>query len=364
MTQHSISNFPEIDRAERLARRLGAAKRAFTTRHVDLSAACRLVRSGIMPRAGDVVLARVETIGQHAKLENVHGRRGTLYTGDEIIVAFGNRYAPDQFEAYVPETLGPCDLVAGGGVASRMTVKHASMKPPTRIDVIGILAREDGTALNLFDFAAARDQQFGRPSLTIAVVGSSMNAGKTTTAAGLVRGLTLAGFRVGAAKITGTGSGGDLWTMLDAGAAMACDFTDAGHTSTFCLRESQLEQVAARLLTRLSNNGVDIAIVEIADGLLQRETAAVLDAAIANTWFDGVVFAAADAMGAAFGVDWLAKRGISPLAVSGLVSASPLAAREASAVTGYDVATLTELRDPIAVTKLVFSETPQARKAA
>lgn len=360
----TVSHLPAADRTARLASRLASAKRAFTTRNVDLSDARRLIRTDVKPRAGDVVLARVTAVGQHARIENAHGRRGALYVGDEIIVAFGNRYAPDQFEAYVPEALGPCDLVAGGGVAAVTTVKHASMKSPTRIETIGLLARENGEPINLSDCATISTTRSGRPPLTIAVVGSSMNAGKTTTVAGLVRGLTLAGFRVGAAKITGTGSGGDLWTMIDAGAVAAHDFTDAGHASTFKLETAQLERIAETLLSKLCDNGVDVAVVEIADGLLQSETAALIELATIRGWFDGIVFAAADAMGAAFGVEWLGQRGIVPLAVSGLVSASPLASREVQAATGLDVAPLAVLRDPIEVTKLVFADAKVVRAAA
>ena len=41
------------------------------------------------------------------------------------------------------------------------------------------------------------------------VAGTAMNAGKTTAAARLIKGLQRAGLRVGAAKVTGTGAGGD-----------------------------------------------------------------------------------------------------------------------------------------------------------
>ncbi|WP_298287524.1 DUF1611 domain-containing protein [Novosphingobium sp.] len=351
-------------RAERLQLRLAQAKRAFTTRHVDLATAERLVRSGRVPVAGDVVLARVTAIGQHARIENIHGRRGQLYVGDEIIVAYGNRYAPDQFEAFVPTDLEECDLVAGGGVASRMTRKHAGMKNPTKIEVIGLLAGESGQTINLKDFAVQADAQPLRPTRVIAVVGSSMNAGKTTTAGGLVHGLTRAGFRVGAAKITGTGSGGDLWTMRDAGAIEAIDFTDAGHASTFCVDSDGLADICTGLLDKLARSGADIAVVEIADGLLQPETAALVEMAQAQGWFDGFVFAAADAMGSAFGANWLAQRGIVPLALSGLVSASPLAAGEAARTCALPVATLAELRDPVAVTKIVFRQDMLVEAAA
>ncbi len=360
---NTLQNFGQ-SRAERMQQRLGQAKRAFTTRHVDCAEAARLVRAGRVPKAGDVILARVKSVGQHAKIENIHGRRGQLYVGDEIIVAYGNRYAPDQFEAFVPADLEDCDLVAGGGVASRVTRKHASMKNPTGIEVIGLLARLDGSILNLADFAFRPSANPSRPRTVIFVVGSSMNAGKTTTAGGLVHGLSRAGFRVGAAKLTGTGSGGDLWTMQDAGAIAAVDFTDAGHASTFGVSGEDLTSIGSILLDRLASAGAEIAIVEIADGLLQGETAELVEAASAKGWFDGVVFAAADAMGAAFGATWLAQRGIVPLALSGLVSASPLAAGEAARASGLTVAALDELRDPVAVTKIIFREAGCLREAA
>lgn len=362
MFVHEITAPSGPERTARLQTRLAAAKRAFTTRNVDLGEAARVSRSGRKPQAGDVILARVTQLGQHRRIENVHGRRGDLYVGDEIIVAYGNRYAPDQFEAYVPDDLGPCDLVAGGGVAARVAARHAGIKPATRIEVIGMLLRDDGRALNLADFARVTPARL-RPARVIAVVGSSMNAGKTTTVAGIVHGLTRAGFRVGAAKLTGTGSGGDLWSMRDAGAVAAADFTDAGHASTFGVTADALGKVTQGLLAHLAEAEADIAVVEIADGLLHAETADLILLGHRQGWFDAVVFAAADAMGAAFGCGWLEARGIVPLAVSGLVSASPLAAREAQGATGIAVATLSELRDPVAAARIIFTE-PAPRKVA
>lgn len=364
-----VHNLPVQDRNTdqivRIQARLDAAKRAFTTRNVDLALATRIARSGRSPKPGDVILARVTGLGQHRRIENIHGRRGDLYLGDEIIVAYGNRYAPDQFEAYVPEDFGPCNLVAGGGVAARAVARHAGIKPATQIDVIGVLLRADGQTINLADFVTATPSRL-RPARVIAVVGSSMNAGKTTTAAGIVHGLTRAGFRVGAAKLTGTGSGGDLWTMRDAGAALAVDFTDAGHASTFGASPAELGRVTQALLTRLFDAEADIAVVEIADGLLQGETAQLIAMGHTKGWFDGVIFAAADAMGAAFGCGWLQARGINPLAVSGVVSASPLAAREAERATGISIATLAQLRDPVAAARIIFSDpvSPETQQVA
>ena len=111
-------------------RRLRRAKAAYTTRFVARSIAARasegygvLSGSDVVPRPGDVVMARVEHIGQHKAVELPDGRRATLFEGDDVIVAYGNRYAPDQFEAEVPGDLGPTDLVAAGGVAASVRVQ-------------------------------------------------------------------------------------------------------------------------------------------------------------------------------------------------------------------------------------------------
>ena len=67
------------------------------------------------PAAGDHVLASVEMIGQHNWLEEHLGRSARLDPDNEIIVAYGARYAPDHFEADVLVDLAPHELVAGGG---------------------------------------------------------------------------------------------------------------------------------------------------------------------------------------------------------------------------------------------------------
>ena len=97
--------------------RLKQAKWAYTTRRIKQDRHFQLLSGAIIPEAGDLVLARVEELGQHKRLELVSSRRARLFEGDEIVVAYGARYAPRQFEAVVPTRLEPCHLVAGGGIA-------------------------------------------------------------------------------------------------------------------------------------------------------------------------------------------------------------------------------------------------------
>ena len=316
--------------------RLDRAKVSYTTRRVPARAMQTLLTSG-QPRSGDLIVARVEQLGQHQHLESVVSRRAKLWPGDEIIVAYGNRYAPDQFEAYVPADLGLCHLVAGGGVAARVASRHGGIRPATTIRPIGLIGDADGKRINLFDWRlSAATGRTTRP-LTIAVLGSSMNAGKTTTCAAVVRGLAGMGLRVGAAKITGTGSGGDRWSVADAGADPVFDFTDAGYATTFGFPADVLADIMTTLTDHLAAAGVQASVLEIADGLLQKETAALAASRMFARGVDGVVFAANGAMSALAGVEWLRRAGLPVLAVSGVVTASPLASREAADATGLPV---------------------------
>lgn len=331
--------------AAKLGARLRAAKTPFVCRNVDFARANALTSEGA-PRAGDLVLATVNEVGHHAKLESREGRRAQLYVGDEIVLAYGVRYAPDQFEAVVPNNLGPCDMVAGGGIAARAIARHARARKPTSITPIGLLTDAEGAVLNLDQFKLAAPPIGVASRNVIAVVGTSMNAGKTTVAASLIRGLSNDGLRVGACKVTGTGSGGDVWSMMDAGAVKALDFTDVGFATTADADIASVEAGAHDLITHLEAEDVDIVVVEIADGLLQRETSALLSPqSTLAARFDGVLLAAADAMGAIAGAQWLKTRALPLRAVTGLITASPLALREAQAALDVDMVETKALMD-------------------
>jgi molybdopterin-guanine dinucleotide biosynthesis protein len=323
--------------------RLMAAKRGFTTRRVKLDDARTLVAGSAAPRIGDLVLAVVEKIGSHAKIELPSGRRAQLSVGDEIIVAYGNRYAPDQFEALIGENLDTCHLVAAGGVASTKVAKHEAMASPTRITPVGLLAGETGERLNLSNYAVSLDTR-RRPIKVVYVAGTSMNAGKTMTAAGLVYALAKAGHKVAGIKSTGTGAGGDLWLMSDMGAHAVLDFTDAGLPSTYLAPVDQIERTVLGLIGHAADQGCDVAVVEVADGLQHEETATLLRSAAIREAAVGIVFAANDALGAKAGLRVLEEWDYRVLALSGQLTRSPLAMREAARSTGMSVVTLAEIQ--------------------
>jgi hypothetical protein len=327
------------------------------TRRVDPNTAVRLLKGAAVPQAGDVVLARIDALGHHANLHLPCGRRRHLFVGDEVVLAYGNRYASSQFEAVVPGTLGPCHLVAGGGMASRAVSWHRSIvRGPTRITPLGLVGRADGRRINLRDFALRplHLQDAGAGPTTIAVLGTSMDSGKTQSACFLARGLIAAGLRVGYAKATGTGAGGDVGWLEDAGADPVLDFTDVGMASTYLARMDDLEQGMETLLATIKAKGVDAILVEVADGVLQRETAALLQSETFNRCIDAVVLAAQDSMGAMAGVEWLRRCCPRPvLAISGVLSASPLQEMEAKTATQLEVFSREGLADSVNAMKLL-----------
>jgi hypothetical protein len=339
-----------MPRTELTSERLGWVKRAYTTRRVANSdLASLLTDTGAVPRAGDLVLARVERIGKHPALELTDSRRSTLFVGDEVLVAYAARYAPDQFEARVPDSLGPCHLAAGGGVAAEVVSRRAGTPAPTELRPLGLVLDAQDQRVNLARTALPLGTAQDPRPLTLASLGTSMNAGKTTSAAHLIHGLKRAGMRVGGAKITGTGSGNDPCLLGDAGADWVLDFTHCGHASTFGLGLDELLGILYTVQAQMHAQAVDVLVLEVADGLLQQETAMLLRSEKFRQRVDGCLFSSGEAMGAIAGAEWLRSQKLPLLALSGAMTRSPLSSAEAAAATGIETLGLDALRDPITV---------------
>jgi hypothetical protein len=341
--------------------RLAGAKKAYTTRFL----AQRLANSpdgfflpdgaDVAPDSGDIVLAKVLRIGQHPKLESPASRRQALYVGDEILVAYGHRYAPDQFLAKVPDALDRCHLIAAGGVAGQVMAHHALMGEATQLAPVGLLA-DDAGVLNLSRLAPYRldttraDQSSRmfprRHPPVIAVLGTSMNSGKTTAMSCLIKGMSAAGLAVAAGKATGTGSGNDRGMFVDAGAAKVLDFTDFGVPTTFQLDHNRVRAVFTGLVGALAEAATDVIVLEIADGVYQDETRRLLADPAFQAVVDRVVFTASDALGATAGVQFLRAADLPVAAVSGVLTSSPLAVQEASAAIDVPVLGTASLCEP------------------
>jgi hypothetical protein len=309
-----------------------------------------LLLPGQVPQVGDVILARVKKLGRHTKLDDCNGRRTALLEGDLLIGVYGNRYATDQFEGEVPLSTERCHILSVAGVCGVVKSRHSAMSAPTEIEVVGFVYDNQGTPINLLNFGLTRTyrsvpaaQHYPDQPRVIVVTGASMNSGKTTTAANIVRGLVQNGYRVAAGKITGTACGNDTWDFQDNGAVRVLDFSDCGFPSTYLCSEKQLMQIYRTLYHELNAAQPDFIVFEIADGVVQRESLMLLTNTEFRASVHTLVYAAGDSLAAEAGVRWLGERGYQIKALSGLISASPLAKKEAENLTGLRCYTREEL---------------------
>lgn len=320
-------------------------KWAFSARRIPRDLVAGVDPDVTTARAGDLILGRVAGVGQHARIQLAEGRPSTLYPGDMIVMPCGARYAPDQFEGLAEINPEGCDMLAGGGCLGRMVWRHDKMKAPTRVQPLGRLTTSSGKVLRTGDFALP--QVLRAPDIPlIVVVGTSMNSGKTTATVALTHGLTRAGFAVAALKGTGTGSYGDVNDYADAGAAFVGDFTDAGMVTTYLEPLESVKAGIEALLAEAHARGASVAVMEIADGIFQKETAALLADPAFVARISGCIFACGDAVAAVGGVTVLARQGLRLLCLTGLLSCSPMASAEAQAMTGMAIITRSGLMDP------------------
>jgi hypothetical protein len=198
----------------------------YATHLVDRSRARTLLPIVEGHDPGALMLARVQSLSRHKDIESPEGRRVSLFPGDILVGVLGDRYATGQFCAIgrISSTLG--HIVAFGGVFGEVVSTHARMLPPTTIEYLGRLGDEEGRPLRSQHFQGLPDEPLvGRGAPTVLSLGASMDAGKTTTSMQLIVSLRAAGFRVCAAKITGTACRKDPNFFHDAGATAVLDFT-------------------------------------------------------------------------------------------------------------------------------------------
>jgi hypothetical protein len=204
----------------------GTTKSTWITRMLpgNLSVQWRESRA---PSVGDVLLCEVLSTGLHGRVETAVGARSKLFPGDRIACVVGNRYATSLLEG-VGEISGEhADLLSASGVCGRVLARSDKAARPTSLRVLG-QGEVDGQPLRLRDHVSPTALAGLGGVVWFVVVGSAMDSGKTTACASLINGLVGAGYRVGAAKLTGTASARDVGSFRDAGAQPVVDFLDEG----------------------------------------------------------------------------------------------------------------------------------------
>jgi len=207
-------------------------------------------------------------------VEDVHGRMVPLREGDVLAGTLGERRALRGYAGIVPKRIEvgeTIEVLNLGGILGVSTSMNHELGPPFRAEVLGaILAFPDlgdriGRPAHIRDGSVPPADRLILAVPVIYVAGTCMNAGKTVAATELTRGLSRAGLRVAAAKLTGVSLMRDSLSMRDAGAVVALTFNDGGAAST---KAGMTVPLAKGLLNRLADAKPDVVVAELGDGIL------------------------------------------------------------------------------------------------
>ena len=240
--------------------------------HSSLTRITDLERAGFdrqpLPRdeweAGDYVVGTATVLrGGLSAVELASGRMINAANGDLVLGALGTRHATLEAVGSWEEVGadGRMHLLSAGGLLGRLTSVSGMLAAPMRIDYGGHAMR-NGTKVRMQDFAQAptKAQHYEVP--TIVVVGTSMSAGKTTSAKIIVRQLKRAGHRVVGTKLSGAGRLRDILAMKDAGADAVFDFVDVGLPSSI-LDAVEFRERLQDLLGLITEAKPDVVVAEL-----------------------------------------------------------------------------------------------------
>ncbi len=325
-------------------------KKTYVCRNIIDFNVVSVIPQDYLAQVGDVGIFVVEHIGKHTRVQSASKLNVSIIDGDHIMAAFGTRYATAQIEGYLPEHVDQeLHILGAGGTIGVVKSMHYNYEEvgPTKLKLVGLVTNAEGQVVNTKTLEKKRMTAFkGKMAASTKVIlslGSSMDSGKTTSAAYLVHGLNLAGMKVAFIKLTGTIYTKDCDLAYDLGADISTDFGEFGFPSTYMCDEKELMDLYESLLTVVLPIKPDYVVMEIADGLYQRETKMLLNNSKFMSTIHGVMFSAGDSLSAINGIHLLNQWGIHPDCLSGLFTASPLLIREVNENTYLPVFNIQEL---------------------
>ena len=320
-------------------------KKSIICRNVTSTSINKDIKRTHIPKAGDVAIFRVKEIGKHTRIQSTTGNNKYILPGDLIMAAFGNRYATEQMEGFIPTKYHKTYHILGQGgaigILKNMHVKF-ELVGPTSLSLVGYIVHENGDVVNtkyLSTEITTKSIQVNSNPKIILSLGTSMDSGKTTSAAFLARGLKLARKKAAYIKLTGTVFTKDKNMVRDYGATVSVDFSNFGFPSTYMCSTTELLDLYQNLINFVSSSNPDYIIVEIADGLLQRETHALIHNKLFMNNVSGALFSSLDSMSGIAGAKLLSELGCPIIGVTGLFTISPLLVNEVRQKSNYPVLT-------------------------
>jgi hypothetical protein len=155
---------------------------------------------------------------------------------------------------------GEMSVLTGGGILGKLTSKSAFMPNMMRVKYVGHASRK-GKKITMDDFfPQVEPMEFNTP--VVLFIGTSMSAGKTTSARIVTNLFKSAGYRVVGAKLSGAGRYKDILALKDVGADAVYDFVDVSLPSSVCPPGVYKKKIKC-LLSLLAHQRADVAIVEV-----------------------------------------------------------------------------------------------------
>lgn len=214
-------------------------------------------------QSGDYVVGEVAAPPKGlSQIELSTGRMVEVVEGDLIVGAFGVRYATLEavggWQGIGQDRM--MEALTSAGLFGKSTSRSALLPPMLSLLYKGHVMVHNEKA-TMQDFVPmVPESVFDLP--VVLLVGTSMSAGKTTTAKVVVRQLRKAGLKVIGAKLAGAGRYRDILSMQDAGADHIFDFVDAGLPSTV-LPPSDYRKLLRNLLSRMAAEDADVLVAEV-----------------------------------------------------------------------------------------------------
>jgi hypothetical protein len=249
-------------------------KIASSTKNVALSSVVEVSRNVIAMEGSVVVVKALGENPNYGSIELASGRMSRIIEGDIIAGTLGERRALRGFYGKIPKRVQAGDILNVlnlGGVIGKAVSGITELGKSIDVQVLGqalvfpTFDERIGKPATIKENAIAWKKRLGRSAPLIVFSASNMDSGKTTAACELIKGLTLKGYRVAAAKLTGISLMRDTLNMRDYGAVRALNFNDAGIVSTTTARGSDY---ARGIIHELNRDSPDCIVVELGDGIL------------------------------------------------------------------------------------------------
>ncbi len=213
--------------------------------------------------SGDYVVMRItHPGGGNLQLELPNGRMRGVIGEEQVVGALGERFATLEATGTwreVPKD-GKMSMLTGAGLMGACTSKSAFILGMIRGVYAGHVLRAS-QKVTMDDFVGAVATRHMEIPVVL-FVGTSMSAGKTTSARIVTHLFKKGGYRLVGAKLTGAGRYKDILAVKDVGADAIFDFVDVGLPSSICPKAVYRRKLP-QLLSRIAASQADVAVIEI-----------------------------------------------------------------------------------------------------